>query len=203
MRRGLAALLLVALACASAPARREPPPPTDRTGDPEFVAALEAAERDFETQADVLAAGIYEPFVHPDSIGLDPQRGPVTRSSVEPPPVDFGPDDPTTEELLGTLPSPPLYNHTGRDSTRGQAPNPEAAGTDWTLQVGAFGAETGALVRLRQLEHDFPDWPRWHVAEAGVFRVYVGRFVDRGTAERARVELSDRGYGDAWIVSAP
>jgi hypothetical protein len=36
-----------------------------------------------------------------------------------------------------------------------------------------------------------------------VFRVYVGRFADRGAADRARIEVGNRGYGDAWIVSAP
>ena len=199
MRMTLVTVAMAALACASAPARREPPS-TDRTVDPEFVAALEAADREFETQADALAAGIYEPFVHPDSVHAPAGASPSPEGEV--PPVEFGPEDPTTEELLGTLPSPPLYNPSG-DRAVDEAPSPRPTGAAWTLQVGAFDAETGALVRLRQLERDFPDWPRWHVEEAGVYRVYVGRFTDRGAADRARVDIGNRGYGDAWIVPAP
>jgi cell division septation protein DedD len=196
---GLAAAAAVACASARAPS---PSPPADRTDDPEFVAALEAAERQFETQADALAAGVYEPFVHPDSVRPGPSETPVSTPFVESPAVDFGPDDPSTAELLGTLPAPGQYNPPG-ETPLGAPADPSTAGTAWTLQVGAFDAETGALVRLRQLERDFPDWPHWHVAEAGLFRVYVGRFTDRAAAVRARVELGDRGYGDAWIVQAP
>jgi hypothetical protein len=202
MRIALATVGLVALACASAPARREPPPSTDRSDDPEFVAALEAAEREFENQADALAAGIYEPFVHPDSVRAASSEMPFPSPEGEAPAVEFGPDDPTTEELLGTLPLPPLYNPPGEGIVE-EPPSPRPTEAAWTLQVGAFDAETGALVRLRQLERDFPDWPRWHIEEAGVFRVYVGRFADRGGADRARIEIGNRGYGDAWIVSAP
>ena len=200
MRIAPAIVGLLTLACASAPARREPASP-DRTDDPEFVAALDAAEREFETQADALASGIYEPFVHPDSVRALVNAPPPLRED-EVPPVEFGPDDPSTEELLGTLPSPPLYNPP-RERSVGETPASRPTDAGWTLQVGAFDAETGALVRLRQLERDFPDWPRWHIEEAGVYRVYVGRFNDRGAADRARLELGNRGYGDAWTVPAP
>lgn len=203
------ALVLVALACASGPpARREPPPPpsSDRTGDSEFLAALEAAAREFEAQSDALAAGVYEPFLHPDSVavrGRSPGMPPET--ALAPTAVlDFGPDDPTTEELLGTLRPATPYNQM-RDGPPIPPVGMPATENDviWTLQAGAFGAESGALVRLRQLASDFPDWPRWRTAERGLFRVYVGRFLDRADAERAQVELAARGYGDAWIVRTP
>lgn len=203
MRRAWVALALLGLACASAHSRREPPPPapSDRTNDPEFVAALEDAERDFETQADALAAGVYEPFVHPDSVR---PYAPPAEADAPPaaPSLDYGPGDPTTEELLRTLSPPRPYNQ-GQDRPPAGEVAPPLGGVAWTLQVGAFGAETGALVRLRQLARDFPDWPRWHVGDAGIFRVYLGRFGDREAADRARDEASDRGYGDVWVVPAP
>ena len=193
--RGIA-ILLVLTACASSP-RRPGEQPRDRTGDPEFEAAVMAADREFETQADALAAGVYEPFVHPDSIGVAPgrtvQRPPATPAPAAPP-VDFGPGDPSTEELLGTLDSTPTYN---------QSREPPSSDSLWTVQAGAFGAETGAFVRLRQLERDFPDLPRWHVVDGGLFRVYVGRFANRADADRVLGRMADRGYGDAWVAPAP
>jgi len=197
------ALLLgaLALACASSP-RREAPPPQDRTRDPEFVVAVEAAEREFETQADALAAGVYEPFVHPDSVRpAAPAAAPpaVARAPAQLP--EPGPDDPSTEELLGTLDRDEPY-HPGQES-----PSVDAARLSgravWTLQVGAFGAETGALVRLRQLARDFPDLPRWHAVESGLFRVYLGRFADAADAERMLGLVVERGYADAWVLRAP
>lgn len=188
----LAAFALAA--CASAP-RREAPPSGDRTRDPEFVTAVEAAEHEFENQADALSAGVYEPFVHPDSLRPvsvpTPVRERVVRSAPAP---EFGPEDPSTEALLGTLDSTATYNRS-RD-------RPTLDGI-WTLQVGAFGAETGTFVRLRQLERDFPDLPRWHVVESGIFRVYLGRFSVRSDAERLLERVVERGYADAWIAHAP
>jgi len=200
---GALALLVgaLALACASAP-RREAPPPRDRTRDPEFVAAVEAAEREFETQADALAAGVYEPFVHPDSVRPAPPApapGVVTRPPAPLP--DLGPDDPSTEELLGTLEGDAPY-HPGQESPSLDVAQPSGQAV-WTLQVGAFGAETGALVRLRQLARDFPDLPRWHAVESGLFRVYLGRFADAADAERMLGLVVDRGYADAWVLRAP
>lgn len=194
-----ATLVLIALAlaaCASSP-RRESPPPRDRTQDPEFVAAVAAAEPEFETQADALAAGVYEPFVHPDSVR------PAAPPSVAPSsPPEFGPGDPSTEELLGTLNRDDTYHDKQPQPPFDEAVrDPEAA--IWTLQVGAFGAETGALVRLRQLARDFPDLPRWHRVESGLFRVYLGRFSDRGDAERVHAVAVERGYADAWVLAAP
>lgn len=192
------ALLLVALtaACASAPRREPPPPDRDRTDDPEFAAAARdaARSRDFPSQADALAAGVYEPFVHPDSVR--PAQGAVAAAEPEarwePPVTDpaMGAEDPSTEELLGTLDPLEPYNQ-GADSRV------------WTLQAGAFDDETGAFVRLRQLARDFPDLPRWHTADAGRFLVFVGRFADRGSAEEVRTRAVERGYADAWVRVAP
>ena len=191
--------MLVA-ACASTPPRREPAPDGDRTRNPRFRAAVEAAEREFATQADALAAGVYEPFVHPDSVRLAAEP---TESRLVPARQPVYGADPTTEELLGTLPSTEPYNGIPERRTIEEAPPPSPEGAAWTLQVGAFGSETGALVRLRQLARDFPDWPSWHVAGGGIVRVYLGRFGDRAAAERGRDEAASRGYLDAWIVAAP
>lgn len=191
------ALALAAVGCASSPDRRPETTP-DRTHDPEFEAARDASQPEFETQAEALAAGVYEPFVHPDSVGPSLAEGPTPTT-----PRERG--DPSTAELLGTLGQDVQYNRRGGDVPRGNA----AAGRTpapgvWTLQTGAYGSETGALVRERELERAFPDLPVWHVSGGdGLVRVYLGRFAERDAAELALARLAARGYADAWVVRAP
>lgn len=204
MRPGvrLAALALwaaFALGCASsetAPPRSEP---RDRTDDPELAAARRAAVPEFETQADALAAGVYEPFHHPDSV----RPGPPPAASAAG--VDGG-ADPSTEELLGTLGVVDPYKEDA--APRGEAGDvpataPPSDGGTWTLQLGAFESETGALVRIRQIASDFPELPRWYQREGGRVRVFVGRFPDRAEAERERNRLAEAGYPDIWVTRVP
>ena len=189
---------IAALACASSPERRPPAAEArDRTDDPELAAARHAARPDFETQADALAAGVYEAFVHPDSV----------RPGAGAPPIGLEPgDDPTTEELLGTLTGVGPYNAEAmpRDPAVPEAaPDSPPAGGEWTLQLGAFESETGALVRIRQIASDFPRLPRWYDREGGRVRVFAGRFADRSEAERERARVAEGGYPDAWVTRVP
>lgn len=200
MRLGALALVtLAALGCASAPAR--PPAtgePRDRTDDPELTAARAAAEPEFATQADALAAGVYEPFVDPDSVRPAVPEG--VRPAVEPG------ADPTTEELLGTLTDDGPYNaRTVEREPSGAQPALDVppAGGEWTLQLGAFESETGAFVRIRQIASDFPELPRWYEREGEHVRVFVGRFADRAAAERERARVAEAGYPDAWVTQVP
>ena len=191
------ALALAVVGCASSPERRPETTP-DRTHDPEFEAARDASQPEFETPAEALAAGVYEPFVHPDSAGPSLAAGPAPTT-----PRERG--DPSTAELLGTLGQDVQYNRRAREVPRGDAaagrtPSPGV----WTLQTGAFGSETGAFVRERELERAFPDLPVWHVFGGdGLVRVYLGRFAARGAAELGLARLAARGYADAYVVRAP
>lgn len=209
MRRRAALAALVVVACASAPAREGGPPPADRTDDPRFEAARDSARPEFETQADALAAGVYEPFVHPDSVRPAAREGaviPVPGVAGEPGgPAPRGAGDPTTAELLGTLEGGDPYNPPAPvPSEREVVERPVAEpSVVWTLQLGAFTTEAGALVRIRQIERDLPEWPRWYAAGDGWVRVYAGRFPDRASAEQARRTAADRGYRDAWVTRAP
>jgi cell division septation protein DedD len=186
------AAAVIALGCASGGAGRgAAAPAADRTDDPELAAARQAARPEFETQADALAAGVYEPFIHPDS--LPPAAGqPPTPEPVFP---DGG--DPSTEELLGTLAAEGPYN--AEETPRDLPPD----GGEWTLQLGAFESETGALVRVRQIARDFPDLPRWYEREGGSVRVFAGRFADRAEADLVRARVADAGYPDAWVTRVP
>lgn len=186
------------LGCASSPERGPAVEPRDRTDDPELTAAREAARPEFETQADALAAGVYEPFVHPDSV----------RPAV-PDAAAMGRDpggDPSTAELLGTLGEVVPYNG-GQEEPGPTVPAPTVdippAGGEWTLQLGAFESETGALVRIRQIASDFPRLPRWYEREGGRVRVFVGRFPDRSSAERERERVAEAGYPDIWVTRVP
>ncbi len=198
----LALVTAGALACASSPERRGEATP-DRTGDPEFEAAREAARPEFESQAEALAAGVYEPFVHPDSVAAGGPGTPAGRPVPTTPP-DRG--DPTTEELLGTLGSDVQYNRgvAADVSADVAAPDPTSREGVWTLQIGAFGSETGALVRVRELQQRFPDLPAWRVTGPdGLVRVHLGRFPDETAGGRARERVRNAGYTDAWVVRAP
>lgn len=198
---------LVAAACASA--RSGSPPraePRDRTDDPELAAARAAARPEFETQADALAAGVYEKFEHPDSVSRavrSPQPSSGGRE-LAPPSPDVAPgDDPSTAELLGTLGAPGPYNAGAGAPEETPAAGPSSAGEEWTLQLGAFESETGALVRIRQIAAEFPSLPRWYEREGGRVRVFVGRFPDRAAAERERARLAAAGYADVWVTTVP
>ena len=200
-------LTLVSAACASS--RSASPPraePRDRTGDPELAAARAAARPEFETQADALAAGVYEKFEHPDSvIGAAPTSRPLS-SAGESPPTSAGVepgDDPSTEELLGTLGAPGPYNAGAGAAGETPPTGPPSAGDIWTLQLGAFESETGALVRIRQIAAEFPALPRWYEREGSRVRVFVGRFADRAEAERERARLAGAGYSDVWVTTVP
>lgn len=202
MSRAAAALAAgLFAACASAPERRAEPPP-DRTADPDFVAAREAARPEFETQTDVLAAGVYERFVHPDSVR--PAAAARSGGAAAAAPVQRAAGDPSTEELLGTLDPPITYNPPASEPRAARAPPaaPTATGP-WTLQMGAYATESGAFVRIDQLARDFPDRPRWHASGGGWVRVYLGRFPDWESAERFLGEAVARGYVDAFVVRAP
>lgn len=203
MKRWLAILGVAILAgCATTPEARDPAP-RDRTDDPEFAAARAAARPEFESQADALAAGVYETFTHPDS--LRPVTAAAPPPARAPEPVRSA-GDPSTAELLGTLEPPGRYDPpapigptAGGEPRRAES---EPAG-EWTLQAGAYATETGALVRVGQIERDFPGQPRWVAAEGGLVRVYLGRFADRAAAERFRAEAVARGYGDTFAVRVP
>jgi hypothetical protein len=182
---------LLASACAGGGAARPPAGAArDRTDDPELAAAREAARPEFQTQADALAAGVYEPFVHPDS---------VRPEAAAPAPVVAGLQaggDPSTDELLGTLDDVGPYN-AGIDS------EPLPSGGDWTLQLGAFESETGAFVRIRQIASDFPRLPRWYERDGERVRVFVGRFSTREEAEAERARVAAAGYPDVWVTQVP
>lgn len=162
----------------------------DRTDDPELAAAREAARPEFETQADALAAGVYEPFVHPDSV--HPEEVAPASADQE---LEAG-GDPSTEELLGTLDDEGPYN-------AGIVTEPLPPGGDWTLQLGAFESETGAFVRIRQIASDFPRLARWYERDGDRVRVFVGRFSTREEAEAERARVAAAGYRDAWVTPIP
>lgn len=194
-------LALASMACASS--RSATPPrvePRDRTDDPQLAAARAAARPEFETQADALAAGVYERFEHPDSVtgaGPAPRAVPIPAAGVP------SGEDPSTQELLGTLAAPGPYNASAGAAGETPPAGPASAREEWTLQLGAFESETGALVRIRQIATQFPSLPRWYEREGDTVRVFVGRFADRAQAEREQARLAAAGYPDVWVTAVP
>ena len=200
---GACLALTAVLACASAPERRGDATP-DRTDDPEFEAARKAARPEFESQAEALAAGVYEPFVHPDSMAAGRASVPDEPAGRAIPTTPRDRGDPSTGELLGTLGSDVQYNQGVEANLPPRVAVPTSGRGVWTLQMGAFGSETGALVRVRELQQRFPDLPAWRVmGQDGLVRVFLGRFQDEAAGEPARERVRSAGYPDAWVVRAP
>ena len=72
----------------------------------------------------------------------------------------------------------------------------------YRLQVAALSDEGQAAEMVRELERRFGE-PSESVFDAGVglYRVRIGRYPDRPTAEAARGKLRTAGLGESWIVS--
>ncbi|GAB6097786.1 hypothetical protein JCM14469_40400 [Desulfatiferula olefinivorans] len=68
----------------------------------------------------------------------------------------------------------------------------------YSLQVGSFDqkANAEALVRRLSKDHD----PVHLAAEAGTFKVRVGRFADRDAAEAAKARLADAGFAPFTVL---
>jgi cell division septation protein DedD len=223
------------------------PPPRDATRDPEFQQALREARPDFPNQRDALAAGLYEPFVHPDSLppaspgqvvpessarGFD--RGPLASSEATGrtppaaggrqggPAVDYS-EDPTTQELLSSLPGAgedvarqgasadrktgAMQGRVGAgdagDRAELQRPSAAAASGGWTLQLGAFTSDRAARLKADQARGAAPEHPVLVVDAGSLTRVFLGRFATKAEAETALRRLAGRpGIGAAWVTRA-
>jgi cell division septation protein DedD len=220
-----ASLACAALLAAPGCAHRGGPPPEDATRDPEFQAALREARREFPTQREALEAGLYETFLPPESLPppvADP--GAVARAEpAGPSPADATvggdrrppvPDaDPTTEEILATLPpaaEPPARPtpSPARPAPAGPAGlppgvvSPPARG-DYTLQLGAFGSASAAWARADEARAVAPGWPVAVIETAGLHRVFLGAFPSRAEAEAGARRLTPLGLGDAWVTIRP
>jgi cell division protein FtsN len=201
-------------------AHRGGPPPEDATRDPEFQAALREARPEFPTQREALEAGLYETFLPPESLpppvaggraapagpspadALAGARDPAARSA-----------DPTTEELLATLPeagpaggaprrvdggAPPP----GRVEEARPAPAPAADG-EYTLQLGAFSSASAAWARADRARALVPGAPVEVVEAGGLHRVHLGAFRFREQAEAEARRLTPLGLGEAWVTRRP
>lgn len=205
-------------------AHRGGPPPEDATRDPEFQAALREARREFPTQREALEAGLYETFLPPESLP-PPVADPRAAARAVPPgpsPADVtaGADrrprvpetDPTTEELLATLPPAPAPRPAPapmRPAPAGPAGEPSGVAPvridgEYTLQLGAFGSASAAWARAdRARALAPPGWPVDVGEDGGLHRVFLGAFPSRGEAEAAARRLTPFGLGDAWVTRRP
>jgi cell division protein FtsN len=201
-RPALLALVLGSMACAHG----NRPPPEDATGDPELQAALRAARPEFPRQREALEAGLYETFVPPESVpppvdGAVARADPVGAAAVpsrEERPSAAGAEDPSTEELLRSLPSGPARKRAEPSPAEPSPAEPSPSG--YTLQLGAFSEERAARVRAQEGLTAAPELSVQVVREGGLVRVFLGRFATRGEAESALRSLAGSGLGPAWVT---
>jgi cell division protein FtsN len=239
--RRVAGALAWAAAFAAGCAHGGGPPPEDATRDPEFEAALRDARPEFPTQRQALEAGLYETFLPPESLPPpvgDPAAARAPASPAGPAPADVLDGarppraDPTTEELLATLPAdgrragapPPDAGRGGAPPARAPAPPgrveaayPEGAGErpsrpataaasaggSWTLQLGAFSSASAAWARADRARALVPGAPVDVVETGGLHRVHLGAFPSREEAEAEARRLDPLGLGDAWVTRRP
>jgi hypothetical protein len=212
--------LILALACGAC-AHGGEPRPRDATQDPEFQAALKRAKPEFPRQSEALAAGLYEPFVPPESLPASPVAGfdstelaaasstPRTEREA-PPPVDAsrarpteGPAssgartstaaaDPSTEDLLRTLPSAPRA-HPSVPSPVAPAkldgPATDRADDEARPPAVSDDAESPDG-RAREPAPDSVDGDASD-ALAGLYTIQVGAFGDAAAAARRAQEARD------------
>jgi DedD protein len=226
-RRSLRFLILAVVcgACAHAGG----PPPQDATQDPDFQAALKRAKPDFPRQRDALAAGLYEPFVPPESLPASPPGGLAapdradssssasraesrTPSSAGRPPSPSDevaaaaasgssarasgsavPSDPSTEDLLRTLPPGPR----ARTPAAAPAPAPATARDEPEDDREAFEPPpSGEAPAPASIETPAPDGddPESALGDQGIdavagpYVIQVGAFSDAAAAARRAEE---------------
>ncbi len=116
--------------------------------------------------------------------------------------------DPTTEELLGTLPGAPRARATVSSEPEASVLESEeppsggaaAGASPYALQVGAFDDPDAAGRRAEEARGVAPGLPVEVRRQDGWLKVFVGSFATREEAESALRELSARGLGAAWVT---
>ncbi len=166
---------------------------------------------------------MYEAFVPPESV---PPESPAATSVRNAPPDETGPpataergEDPTTEELLRTLPGgPPVGDDAGAEeavaesadsglspvTTADRPPEPasgaERSAGSYALQVGAFTDATAAGRRAEEARALAAGLPVEIVRLDGWLKVFLGSFATREDAEVTLRDLAARGLGPAWVT---
>lgn len=206
-----ARFLVVAVAVATvACASRGGPPPGDATHDPEFERALRERDPEFVRQREALEAGLYETFVPPESVDLAAVAPASTPSlETERATVSTAPpsgEDPSTEELLRTLPPPPQGSPApgaGRPADGAAPPAAEDVGAaTWTVQLGAFADPAAARREAARANSVLPAADVRLTPRGSLTRVLLGRYRTRAEAEAAASEARRRGLGSAWVTTA-
>lgn len=129
---------------------------------------------------------------------------PVTLEAVEDedvPPVEK-PVPVRTETPDEPVPTPPARQET--QETPPSAPPvsaPRAGSMMWSVQLGAFKSEAGALQLIEEVKQKFnqPVYKRYDPA-TGYYKVTLGSFPTREAAAQYKAEVQSRGYPDSFIV---
>ncbi|MFN2431786.1 MAG: SPOR domain-containing protein [Gemmatimonadota bacterium] len=200
-------LALLAAGCA----HRGGPPPEDATRDPEFRRALRERDPEFATQHEALVAGLYEEFVPPESaaaaVAAPARPASIERESSGAAAVadPLAGEDPSTEELLRSLPlapgEPPRPAGRPRErTTEGGPSNVTAPQAVWALQLGAFRSEEAAAQRAAQVRAALPGQSVRLTRGGGYVRVLLGAFPTRAEAEIELRGVEARGLGPAHLT---
>jgi cell division protein FtsN len=214
-------LLILAFACGAC-AHGGGPPPRDATQDPEFQAALKRAKPEFPRQSEALAAGLYEPFVPPESLAPSPPAGvgstDLADASSSPQreaqapsgtargrPAEAGVStgsgpaapsaDPSTEELLRTLPPAPRARAALPAPAAAAPRDPPGAPRADEIETVAPSHRTESMERASQRRASHSPDVDAQAAPLGPYTIQIGAFAEAaaaaGRADEARVVAPD------------
>lgn len=85
------------------------------------------------------------------------------------------------------------------DSTTA-ARDSEPAPYKYKIQIMATGDEIRAMQMLTTLRTKLPDYPAYYLQSGQMYKVYVGKFVEKDAADSALKQVRQAGYPDAWLV---
>jgi cell division septation protein DedD len=115
------------------------------------------------------------------------------------PPQEGGMEVEVRGERTVIVPPTPAQQPTPEPSIDARAPR--AGAMMWSVQLGAFRHESGALQLVEELKQKFnqPVYKRYD-AVTGFYKVTLGSYQNRDDAARFKLDVQSRGYPDAFVV---
>ncbi|HOJ02753.1 MAG TPA: SPOR domain-containing protein [Bacteroidota bacterium] len=141
-----------------------------------------------------------EPIIpETDAPASQPGKDVPAQSTPETVPVKPQGDVPATQvpETIPAASTPPA-------TTPSSTGAPRSGSTMWSVQLGAFKNDAGALQLVDEIKQKFnqPVYKNYDPV-SGYYKVTLGSFQSREDATRFRLDVQSRGYPDAFIVEVP
>ncbi len=128
----------------------------------------------------------------------------ITPIVVEPAASEEADDElPTTEKNVPTRPPDAQPESAPQQETAPQQTQPARGVLMWSVQIGAFKVESGAIALVNEAKTKFnqPVYKDFDPV-TNFYKVNIGSFSTRDQASQFKVEVQSKGYPDAFTVEA-